>query len=43
MNVLFADDEGCFDEIREAIINQLPIIVVRGSKHCNQFIEKTQI
>lgn len=35
VNILFADTNDCFDEIREAIINRLPIIVVRGSLLCN--------
>ena len=35
VNILFADTNDCFDEVREAIINNLPIIVVRGSDLCN--------
>ncbi|KAM3140486.1 hypothetical protein pb186bvf_007466 [Paramecium bursaria] len=40
VNVLFADTNECFQEIREAIIYKQPIIVVRGSLLCNQFIDK---
>ncbi|CAD8182487.1 unnamed protein product [Paramecium octaurelia] len=43
VNILFADSNDCFDEIREAIINKLPIIVVRGSHLCNQFIDQEKI
>lgn len=42
VHILFADTTKCFDEIREAIIAQQPIVVVKGSKLCDAFIESKQ-